>query len=56
MPGILLDTMEWCRSMLPGHRQAVVAEVSGVSETPIRRDVVRQLAPDVREHLAVVHV
>ena len=56
MSGVLLDAMERYRSMLPGSGQAVVAEVSGVSQTPLRRDVLRQSIPDFREHLAVMHV
>ena len=56
MSGVLLDAVEWCRSMPPGGGQAVVAEVGGVRQTPLRRDVIRKIIPHLREHLAVVHV
>ena len=56
MSGVLLDAMERRRSMPPGGGQAVVAEVGGVRQTPLRRDVLRQIVPYFREHLAVVDV
>lgn len=54
MSGILLDAMERYCSMLPGGGQAVVAEVGGVCQTPLRRYVLRQPIPHFREHLAVM--
>ena len=56
VPSVLLDAVQRCRSMLPGGGQAVVAEVSGVGQTPLRGDVVRQSVPYFGEHLALMHV
>ena len=56
VPGILLDAVERRRSMPPGGGQAVVTEVCGVRQTPLRRDVLRELIPDLWKHLAVMNV
>ena len=51
-----LDAMERRRSMLPGRCQADLAVVGGVGQAPPRHNVLRQMIPDVREHLALVDV
>jgi len=51
-----LDAMERRRSMLPGRCQADFSMVCGVGQRTFRRDVLRQMIPDLREHLALVDV
>ena len=53
---VLLDAVERRRTMLPGRCQADLPMVCGVGQRTSRRNVLRQSVPDVREHLAVVHV
>ena len=53
---VLLDSVQRRGAMLPGGRQALLADVRRVGERAHRCHVARQTIPDRSEHLTVLHV